>query len=225
MKKQFSLFVAFMVAFSISAHAQGKCEVLKEALSGTYTGGCKNGLAHGKGTAIGIDEYTGQFSKGLPHGKGVYKWSTGEEYSGQWRNGKRHGIGTYAFFSNGEDTICEGQWVNDQYIGPVLPKPRVTQNINVERYTFKKTDTGFNRVLIFLNQGGMPNTTVTNLMMVSSSGYEIRMGNSNGFESVVFPVLINISYKTLNKLKTATYQVTFEFKISEPGDWKVELSN
>jgi len=40
------------------------------ALQGTYDGGCKNGMAQGKGTARGTDTYMGFFKNGLPNGKG-----------------------------------------------------------------------------------------------------------------------------------------------------------
>jgi hypothetical protein len=53
------------------------CKVLLPALSGNYEGGCKKGLADGKGKASGTDVYEGEFSKELPHGKGTYTWSNG----------------------------------------------------------------------------------------------------------------------------------------------------
>jgi len=62
-------------------------------------------------------------------------------------------------------------------------------------------------------------------MISSSSGYDTSLGNSVGYDEVLFPVRIRITYTTPNKLKTATYYVEFEFEISEPGDWIVDLHN
>ena len=42
---------------------QTDCKVTMPKLSGTYTGGCKKGLAQGKGIAQGVDRYEGQFYK------------------------------------------------------------------------------------------------------------------------------------------------------------------
>ena len=77
----------FISCNSVNAQ-QKECKVTVPALSGTYSGGCRNGLAHGKGTAQGIDFYEGQFSKGVPSGKGLYRWKDGL-YEGEWVNGLR----------------------------------------------------------------------------------------------------------------------------------------
>jgi hypothetical protein len=225
MKTRFLVMLIMSALISYSASGQEKCEVMKSSISGSYTGGCKKGLAEGKGTAQGIDHYTGQFKKGLPDGKGTYTWATGETYTGNWKKGKRHGSGTYPWFYQGRDTLSEGQWIEDRYAGPVVKKPRIINSSSVERYTIRKEGTNFNRVMIHFSQNGTTNNSISNLMIVSSSGYQSSLGPMTGFEGVVFPVTINISYTTLNKMKTASYPVIFEFEISEPGDWKVELFN
>ncbi|KAF5072377.1 MORN repeat protein [anaerobic digester metagenome] len=225
MKTRLLIMLTMSLLISNYTSGQEKCEVMKSSISGSYTGGCKKGLAEGKGTAQGIDHYTGQFSKGLPHGKGTYTWSTGEVYDGNWKKGKRHGIGTYSWFYQGRDTLSKGQWIEDQYAGPVYAKPRITQNSNIERYTIRKEGDINNRVLIGFIQNGLPNTSMTNLMLASSSGYQSSLGPLTGYEGVAFPVTINVRYTTMNRLQTATYEVRFEFEISEPGDWRVTLYN
>ncbi|MEI6061185.1 MAG: hypothetical protein WCR72_10775, partial [Bacteroidota bacterium] len=72
--------MSFLTLFTLSAlilFGQEKCRVLKPELVGTYEGKCKDGLANGKGIAIGTDRYEGQFTKGFPQGYGTYTWSTG----------------------------------------------------------------------------------------------------------------------------------------------------
>ena len=65
-----------------------------DSLQGTYKGTCKNGLANGHGTAIGIDSYTGQFLNGYPEGNGKYTWKNGSWYDGAWKKGVDDGKGT-----------------------------------------------------------------------------------------------------------------------------------
>ncbi|NTW26313.1 MAG: hypothetical protein HGA37_16555 [Lentimicrobium sp.] len=198
---------------------------MKQAISGTYTGDCKKGLAHGYGTAVGLDRYEGQFKNGLPEGKGIYKWSTGEVYTGQWKAGKRNGIGTYIQPDKGSDSITDGQWVNDQYAGPYHPKPLVKSKEGVDRYTFQKTGSPINRVMINLYQNGARNSGISNFFISSSSGYESALGESIGYEGITFPVTIKVMYSTPNKLNTTTVYVKFEFEIFEPGDWEVDIHN
>jgi hypothetical protein len=225
MKKSFSFFLVLFIISLSGSYGQESCRVLKETIAASYSGKCKKGLASGKGIAEGLDHYEGQFVKGLPHGKGIYTWATGEVYRGDWVRGQRHGSGTYSFVLNGIDTIIDGRWIDDKYAGPDILKPRIITNINVERYTIRKNSDNFNRVLVGMLQNGSPNTGISEFIIASSSGYQVQMGSLTGFEAVVFPVTIRLSYTTFNKIKRSTYQVRFEFEISEPGDWKVELTN
>jgi hypothetical protein len=55
------------------------CKVLLPALSGSYEGSCKKGVADGRGKASGTDAYEGEFRKGLPDGKGTCTWSNGDK--------------------------------------------------------------------------------------------------------------------------------------------------
>lgn len=217
--------LVFITLPGIYAHGQNSCHVMKQAISGTYAGDCKKGLAHGYGLAVGLDRYEGQFRDGLPDGKGIYTWSTGEVYTGQWKAGKRNGIGKYTQFDNGNDSITDGQWVNDQYAGPYYPKPLVKSKEGVDRYTFQKTGGPVNRVMINLYQNGARNSGISGFFISSSSGYESALGEAIGFEGFTLPVTIKVMYSTPNKLNTTTVYVKFEFEIFEPGDWDVDIHN
>jgi len=210
---------------SLFLYSQEKCKVLMPQIAGNYEGKCKNGLANGKGTATGIDRYEGSFSKGLPGGVGKYTWSTGETYTGEWLEGHRHGIGIYIMNANGKDSIQDGLWQNDEYKGPRPEKPKVTYSYSVDRYAFKKEQTPANRVMIDIYQNGSRNKQIYNFLISSSSGQDLSYGFLNGYDNVVFPVTIKISYTTMNKLNSAPVNVKFDFVIYEPGDWTVELHN
>jgi hypothetical protein len=204
---------------------QENCKVLNPSISGTYEGKCKNGLANGKGIAIGSDKYEGQFIKGLADGKGIYTWSTGESYVGEWKAGQRDGTGTYTMHVGGTDSIQSGLWANDKYMGPKPQAPNIIYKIGVDRYNIKKKNSPQNRVLIDIFQNGSRNRGITNLNITANSGFDVTVGESVGFNEVVFPVLVRIKYTTLNKTRAATNNVSFEFELFEPGDWTIELYN
>ncbi len=206
--------------------AQQNCKVLLPGIDSIYKGKCKNGLAHGKGNAIGADSYEGKFANGLPNGKGIYIWANGDKYEGSWLAGKRDGEGILTLkLEYNKDSILNGLWENDQYMGPKPVAPEVFAKVGIDRFTFKDSGGIKERVLIDIFQNGMRNTTVSNFRMSTSNGVETKLGNSVGYDYVEFPVTIRVSYTTRNKLKTLEYQAIFEFKISEPGDWRVEIHN
>ncbi len=105
-----SIFLFFLFSNPIVLFSQQKCKVLMPAISESYDGKCKKGLANGKGIAKGIDTYEGRFSKGFPNGIGIYTWASGNEYVGEWDFGSRHGEGIYKFKYQGKDSIQAGIW-------------------------------------------------------------------------------------------------------------------
>jgi len=219
-----TLLLMFSLA-SVYLFSQNYCKVLKPEIAGNYLGKCKNGLAHGKGKAVGKDTYEGQFNKGLPDGKGTYTWSTGEVYKGEWKDGFQEGEGQYKFKKNGNDTTISGIWIKDVYTGPRPVKPRIKNSLGVDRYNFMRMSDIKNRILIDFYQNGARNTGIQNLMMTTTSGYETSVGQSVGYDGVTFPVTIKLNYTTWNKLRTSQNYIIFEFEITEPGDWKVEVYN
>ena len=217
--------VLFFGLLSFSLSAQGDCKVLIPEIAGQYTGKCKNGLAHGKGKAVGQDTYEGGFSKGLPDGTGTYIWANGDMYTGDWYHGIKQGEGTLKFKFNERDSLITGIWENDIYKGPVPLKPHVLSCVSIDRYTFKNTGNQLNRVLLNFYQNGVRNLTIENLLLSTSSGTDTRLGQSVGYENILFPVTIKATYTTMNKARTATVYAIFEFEIFEPGDWEVDIYN
>ena len=75
-----------------------KCKVNDADISESYSGQCKDGLAHGEGIAKGRDIYQGQFESGDAHGYGTYTWGASSEWpterwDGFYYRGKRTGYG------------------------------------------------------------------------------------------------------------------------------------
>lgn len=223
--KKILFILSILLTFSFSLMAQKSCKVLVPELAGTYKGKCKNGLAHGKGLAVGTDRYEGKFNAGLPNGKGTYTWANGDVYRGNWKEGHRDGEGTLTLKLASGDSIMSGLWEADKYMGPKPIAPKVIAKVSIDRYKFINQAGVKNRVLIDFYQNGSRNNDITNLLMNASNGVQCDLGQSIGYDYIEFPVRIKVSYLTKNKLKSATFQAIFEFEITEPGDWQVEIHN
>ena len=107
----------------------------------TWTGGCENGYADGKGVLQWFEDgkpavrYEGHLSKGWANGQGVLKnadgttykgewkdsrengegrldWPDGSWYEGQWRDGKPNGYGQYR---SPEGRVLTGKFVDGQF--------------------------------------------------------------------------------------------------------------
>eukprot|EP01043_Picozoa_sp_COSAG02_P031296 COSAG02_NODE_2035_length_10040_cov_4.348355_5_plen_995_part_00 len=92
-----------------------------------YIGDRKDGLAHGKGTAIFFDgrEYEGEWCEGKPHGRGTETWPSGKRYVGEWREGWPHGRGTR---TEPDDSRYVGEWREGIYHGTgILTSPNGAQ--------------------------------------------------------------------------------------------------
>jgi hypothetical protein len=196
------------------------------SISGSYIGGCKKNLAHGKGEAIGTDKYSGKFIRGLPHGKGTYTWANGNEYIGEWSNGSIEGAGKMIYHLANGDSIIDGYWKNNKYIGEkFIPPFQVDRKANVMRSSFKKTGSDINGVRISILKGGMNNPYVSDIIITKSSGEEDFSGGKFGIQNPRFPLSVKMNYTTKNQVGTTDIDVVFEFTINDPGLWDVIISN
>ncbi|GAB1394994.1 hypothetical protein MASR1M60_31580 [Rhodocyclaceae bacterium] len=93
------IFSAILLGTSVPALSQTPCKVADQDIAASYKGGCKDGLADGKGEARGRDSYVGEFKAGLPHGQGTYVWADSNKncrtakcvrkFVGEWSQGRR----------------------------------------------------------------------------------------------------------------------------------------
>lgn len=79
--------------------------------------------------------------------------------------------------------------------------------------------------MIKFMQNGGANTNISNIRMDAVNGNRIETPNYIGFENITFPFKCKLSYTTLNKLKTMSYDAIFEFVINKPGEWELILNN
>jgi hypothetical protein len=92
------------------AAEQVACKVVDAQLQGFYEGGCRRGLAHGKGVAKGVATYEGEFRNGLKEGRGVKTWPWGDRYEGEFKADRKDGRGVYTW---GGETA----WADQRYEG------------------------------------------------------------------------------------------------------------
>jgi hypothetical protein len=199
------------------------CRVLVPNLQGSYEGGCRDGLAQGKGTASGTDSYTGGFRNGYPNGKGTYTWASGNVYKGEWNMGKCEGNGVFTGKIHGKDTVMAGIWKNGDYMGPKPSPPKVSTNYNVVSTSFTRQGEG-NKITISFYQNGIVNF-IENLDVTANSGNEVQSGNYTNIWDISFPFRCKINYKSWNSLKTQIYDCILEFEITEPGSWDLRVGN
>jgi len=224
MKKANMIIGSLIFIISISSlNAQTQCKVLKPEISGSYVGECKKGLADGLGEATGTDFYKGEFVKGWPEGKGTYLWTNGATYQGEWKKGMRDGIGTYLYKKNEIDSVLDGKWRNDKYIGKVLSAPYVIEyRNNIGRVSFVRvSDRPY--VKYKFSRNGIEANIFSNVLMQGSSGNESNNGSFTGFEQVKFPFVGKISFTAPNSFNSATLNCELRFTINEPGSWVVTM--
>ena len=218
------LFAVLTFVFAVILQAQETCKVLVPELVGTYMGKCKKGLANGKGKAVGTDTYEGNFRKGLPNGGGTYTWASGATYKGDWVYGLRDGEGVYKFEYKGKDSIQDGIWDGDIYKGKKLREPYVIYKEFVTSYRFKRSGDG-DRILIDLWLNGQINRDILDFSLISTSGTNFEMGRSFGIENIDFPIIVKVKYVSWNAAHSSRHTATFEFEISEAGNWQVNITN
>jgi hypothetical protein len=222
------LLTAFLFFISVigSSRAQDtNCKVLKPEIASSYSGDCKKGLANGKGKAHGIDNYEGKFRNGLPHGNGLYRYANGDVYEGEFKNGLKDGNGKFTFKYMGKDSTYLGIWQEDKFVKKILPADyTIIQNLNVQRYLVQKTGDG-NRIMFAFMQNGMNNRSITGLSFAESGGVSLTLGQEQGFDNIRFPFNCKVTYTSSNSLRTSTYDIIFEIRINQPGQWLVTLYN
>ena len=201
------LFSLLLLSISSPQFAQdkGDCEVLMEALSGSYEGECKKGLANGQGIAVGTDTYEGNFKKGLPEGEGTYTWSNGHVFTGTFKKGLKEGDGKLSYTP---DSTLTGFWKNDKYMGlyenpyKVLAKTGPVSRLVVRKIANTPNDIIFRGDMEMLRERGVNSVYFT----------------GNGFDNVQFPFTADM------EANHANVPVTFRVIIYEPGRWEVVVN-
>jgi len=220
------LFTVVLCVISLGLRAQD-CKVVMVSINKTYSGDCKKGLAQGTGSASGIDKYEGEFRKGWPHGKGSYYWKDGTIYEGEWKNGKKHGKGKLFLHNIKKDSLVEGIWEKDKYVGKVKIRPfKINQSYSIQRSAVNRWGDGNSVSIKFMKNGG-ENSSIQNLRLSGSSGTEMSGLNRFGFVNVTFPLTIRIAYRSgaSMNVSSGSMDCVFDCTINNPGKWEIILTN
>ena len=81
-----------------------------------YVGSWKDdNISNGHYYYVNGDHYDGEFnSEWKREGYGTYYWADGRRHCGTWKQDMKHGKGQY--IDNNGVLICEGEWLNDEYV-------------------------------------------------------------------------------------------------------------
>ena len=126
----------------------------------------------------------------------------------------------------GEDSIVNGYWKKDEYVGTeLIPQYRVTRNQGVVRYSIRKVNEVGSKFSVGLYLAGAFNTDVDNFTMDASSGGEFESGRKRGIENATVPYSVSIRYRVWNTVHTQQHDVFFDFTINEPGTFDITITN
>ncbi len=220
--------VALLLSATISAQ---DCAVEKAELKGTYTGECKKGKASGKGKATGTDSYEGDFKSGLPDGNGTYIWKNGNEFRGSFSKGLKDGKGTLLYKrANAGDSIVQGYWKKDVYIGKyehpyrIINKSKMVTDVEVEY----KTDP-YNKITFFITNtsGGASSVSSDELPKIKVDEIEAVTGaygrlyvNDNHAKKTE-SIIEDVRFPIRMRVKMGTEDVEIEFR--EAGTYIINI--
>lgn len=227
MQNYLSLKILFLLSFAVSLSAQETCKVLLESINEQYEGGCRRGLAHGTGKAMGRDTFAGTFKKGLPHGKGTYTWANGDVYIGDFKKGKKQGRGT---LTEADGTVHQGYWKDDMYVGEdKKPYELISQNPRVNRVYFRRVDEGPHQVDFQFTYLGRP---VKGRNLQVQNGFGVLINETDYLKSVEvyrFPFMGEVTVEVESApddtkgMPRQWWTANITFKINQPGKWVVTI--
>lgn len=220
-----------LLLLSFCAYSQ-TCEVDRESLKGTYTGECKKNKAHGKGKAVGTDTYEGDFKNGIPDGNGKYTWANKNVFEGRYVKGLREGKGIMTFKNqNAQDSVVEGFWKKDAYIGKnenpwvVHSKTGSVRDVKVE---FSPDNIRRIKFVVTNTTGGaqtssgftMPRFTVDNVQVLK--GHFERQTSLESHLKSSETTFTEVTFPFRGKFQIAREEVEIEF--FEAGSYTVNIS-
>jgi len=206
--------------------SQSDCKVAMLGIEESYEGGCKKGLADGKGKASGQDSYEGEFKKGRPGGYGEYIWENGDTYKGEWVKGKKDGAGKLILFRDGNpDSVVVGYWANDDYIGLYEYAYKVMSK-TPEVLTMQFSNKGEqNQLVLMFTQRRIP-IRVNGLSVTNLYGTGIEMNRGVIYHDIKYPYEGEIRFTYIDALASGsskTINVELTIRINIPGAWEIRM--
>ena len=207
------------------------CKVNVVQLDSVYHGHCKHGLADGQGFAYRTDSFVGNFLKGYPHGYGrYYDIKNNTVYEGHFSKGIKDGKGKILYFRPSlKDSVVEGFWKHDHYIGSHAYPFKVTGKSGLVRtaHITRDNQTGTeNTIVIEITSENAGNLSITQNVrkpeLTNISVIEGTYTNINRVESQVtrnFYYLLNVTYPF--KATLLVNESSVDVEINQPGSYKI----
>jgi len=225
LKLGFLSLIILIFTFSTKGQSDNdtECKVLLSTISEEYNGDCKEGLAHGKGLAKGVDSYEGKFKNGLPHGKGKYVWANGDIYNGVWKIGKKSGKAIMYTASTQKE--LKGIWKNDEFYKEIVDPPyQVVRREGITGINFyEKNDSEPFRIKVVFQRDGSRSGFADNLDLMSSTGRATISNGFTGYENMKFPFEGTIEFTGISKMGTTTIDYKVRFEITKPSNWEIVI--
>ena len=227
MGRKFTLLLvvgSFFATPFLHAQSSDSCKVLMKELSDVYTGKCKDGLAHGKGKAEGVDSYVGMFANGVPDGKGVYTYQNGNTYSGYWSKGVKHGKGKFTFDLAGKAIVQKGYWKNGDFFGNTNPDElyRITNQSGIESCTITKKESEEVQIRISF-VGAMAKYVPRDLEVTTTSGQLTKENKNFTIYNYSSPNLCTVRFVIPTAGGDRICSLSFE--ILTVGEYEVLITN
>ena len=219
--KQFSICLLLLIGFTPVFAQNADCKVLLDSLQGTYQGDCKNGKAHGTGTATGAISYQGEFKNGYPDGMGKYVWANGDYYYGGWRKGLKEGKGELHRTIDGMPSLLKGYWKKDNYRGEYADPYSIKEMGSAVTYkSFQYLGTRNNSVYFSMKTGSMgaantANYTVLNGFFQRTNTNQMGTTQTIEFQDVQFPFRVRFM---------GTDRGVVDVEFYDKGEWRVEIA-
>ena len=229
MLHRFLYTLCILISTVLVAKAQSAdCKVLHPKLDSFYTGQCKNGLAHGKGTAIAEDIYQGEFKNGYPSGQGKYIWERNNKriYKGHFKKGKFHGKGNLIFKKNNEkDSIVKGKWNNGEMTKRITKEEpyKIIRQKSINKVNIYNEGAG-NAVYIYFKRYGGSSSDYYLQTVDVSSGFKRLDSNPIEVKEAEFPFNCDIYFRAPNALGANIHDCRAEFTINKPGKYRVIIN-
>lgn len=243
MKANHFLTALFILVFVNSPvlHAQrdmDACKVTSKNLVGQYTGGCKDGLADGKGEARGIDHYVGSFKKGMPNGSGTMYYGENEFFTGKFLDGLKEGRGEKHFLRKGmPDSVVKGFWSADEFRGNTYTTYKFNTTILFDHIEITPSDNSGNSVTFEIattsgSPNGVPNhansagfnsgsvLTIRDLLSPTSSIIKAGSQFASAYKSSITYELTGFPCKLLGTFSNGE---TFELELYKSANWKLRF--
>jgi hypothetical protein len=208
-------YVFFIIVFCTLNFTNGQsCKVKIQAISSSYHGDCKSGLAHGQGEATGTDRYSGSFKKGYPEGQGTYTWQNGDVYEGEWKKGKMDGKGK---LTTNNGSVQTGYWEKDKYLGKYKePFKKLDKSSNVSSFSLVQDKGISNNIRFYLKED-------QKMVQNPSANIVVHHGNyTNVINTNSYVELQNVSFPFKAKVYFDSNYI--EFEIFNPGMWQVNTN-